>query len=160
MVPRVSKLMLLLDWPSPSSFQLHTREKLQPAVDMCIDFETFQFPTHVLNNIVQLLRASLCSSIVADRHVRSAADGRYAWTIAYCSTCGQHLGWRFTAIETGLSPRVFWGLRRQVLTCSTRPAPRGQQQQQQGAVGGLGPGGALVIQLGNLPVGPAGEQEG
>jgi hypothetical protein len=93
--------------------------------------------------------------------LRSCRSCSYAWTIAYCSTCGQHLGWRFTAVESGLAPRVFWGLRRQVLTCSTRPAPRGQQQQQQqGGVGGLGPGGALVIQLGNMPAGLAGEQEG
>ncbi|WIA30276.1 hypothetical protein OEZ86_000366 [Tetradesmus obliquus] len=81
----------------------------------------------------------------------------YAWTIAYCGTCGQHLGWRFTAVEPGLSPRLFWGIRRQVLTCSTRQGPREQQQQQQDGGGGLGPGGVLAIQLGNMPVGAGGD---
>lgn len=84
----------------------------------------------------------------------------YAWTIAYCGTCGQHLGWRFTAVEPGLSPRLFWGIRRQVLTCSTRQGPREQQQQQQDGGGGLGPGGVLAIQLGNMPVGAGGEHGG
>ena len=41
----------------------------------------------------------------------------YAWTIAYCRRCGQHLGWRFDAVEGGLSPRMFWGLRRPMLAC-------------------------------------------
>lgn len=36
----------------------------------------------------------------------------YAWTIASCRECGQHLGWRFTATRTGLMPQAFWGLRR------------------------------------------------
>lgn len=62
-------------------------------------------------------------------------------------------------MEQGLAPRVFWGLRRQVLTCSTRPSARGEQGAGGLGAGGLGAGGAVVIQLGNLPVAAAGEGE-
>lgn len=40
---------------------------------------------------------------------------RYAWTIAECAQCGNHLGWRFTAVKRGLSPSKFWGLTRKAL---------------------------------------------
>lgn len=33
----------------------------------------------------------------------------WAWTIAVCVACGQHLGWRFDATN-GASPPRFWGL--------------------------------------------------
>jgi cereblon len=39
----------------------------------------------------------------------------YAWTIASCAVCGQHLGWEFTAAQAGLEPPRFWGLRRSCL---------------------------------------------
>lgn len=57
----------------------------------------------------------------------------YAWTIANCPTCGcgvlgtckqvqavrrGHLGWRFSAAQPDLSPREFWGLRRDRLANS------------------------------------------
>jgi len=34
---------------------------------------------------------------------------RYAWTIAYCDRCGQHLGWKFTGVNGTCGE--FWGLR-------------------------------------------------
>ena len=37
---------------------------------------------------------------------------RYAWTIAECGQCGNHLGWRFTSVKRGLHPSKFWGLTR------------------------------------------------
>ena len=37
---------------------------------------------------------------------------RYAWTIAECGQCGNHLGWRFTSVKRGLNPSKFWGLTR------------------------------------------------
>ncbi|CAG9463610.1 unnamed protein product [Pedinophyceae sp. YPF-701] len=40
----------------------------------------------------------------------------YAWTIANCSVCLGHLGWRFSAVTRGCRPRVFWGLRRAAIT--------------------------------------------
>lgn len=40
---------------------------------------------------------------------------RYAWTIAQCKICGSHMGWKFTATKTELSPQKFWGLTRSAL---------------------------------------------
>ena len=37
---------------------------------------------------------------------------RYAWTIAECGQCRNHLGWRFTSVKRGLNPSKFWGLTR------------------------------------------------
>ncbi|QDZ25476.1 hypothetical protein HOP50_17g80160 [Chloropicon primus] len=41
----------------------------------------------------------------------------YAWTIAVCDHCGNHLGWRFTRCSQGGGPQLecFWGLRRDAL---------------------------------------------
>ncbi|XP_068643537.1 uncharacterized protein [Aristolochia californica] len=37
----------------------------------------------------------------------------YAWTIAYCATCGAttNMGWFFTATDKILRPKAFWGIR-------------------------------------------------
>lgn len=40
---------------------------------------------------------------------------RYAWTIAQCKICGSHMGWKFTATKSELSPQKFWGLTRSAL---------------------------------------------
>ena len=45
---------------------------------------------------------------------------RYAWTIAECAQCSDHLGWRFTAVKRGLSPSKFWGLTRAALRPTLR----------------------------------------
>uniref|UniRef100_A0A4W5QV22 Protein cereblon n=1 Tax=Hucho hucho TaxID=62062 RepID=A0A4W5QV22_9TELE len=39
----------------------------------------------------------------------------YAWTIAQCQICGSHMGWKFTATKTDLSPLRFWGLTRSAM---------------------------------------------
>ena len=48
----------------------------------------------------------------------------YAWTIAYCNRCGNHLGWRFTKVPgpgggqlsgQGEEDEQFWGIRRSAL---------------------------------------------
>ncbi|KAG2443504.1 hypothetical protein HXX76_001857 [Chlamydomonas incerta] len=70
----------------------------------------------------------------------------FAWTIANCAACGEHLGWRFTAVSPGLSPHVFWGLRRTAILCpdlygsrssgrrrAAPPPPPVQRQQQPAA---------------------------
>ncbi|RDD39935.1 Protein cereblon [Trichoplax sp. H2] len=36
----------------------------------------------------------------------------YAWTIAQCSSCHQHMGWKFTATKHSLNPKQFYGLTR------------------------------------------------
>ncbi|XP_026466824.1 protein cereblon-like [Ctenocephalides felis] len=40
----------------------------------------------------------------------------YAWTIALCKSCNQHVGWQFTATEKNLRPSKFWGLCRTSIT--------------------------------------------
>ena len=39
----------------------------------------------------------------------------YAWTIASCRSCHDHMGWKFTAAKSGLHPSKFWGLTRSSL---------------------------------------------
>ena len=39
----------------------------------------------------------------------------FSWLICNCSTCFQHLGWRFDAVQAVLKPARFWGLRRPAL---------------------------------------------
>ncbi|XP_037238491.1 protein cereblon isoform X3 [Falco biarmicus] len=39
----------------------------------------------------------------------------YAWTIAQCRICGNHMGWKFTATKKDMSPQKFWGLTRSAL---------------------------------------------
>nr|XP_018906555.1 PREDICTED: protein cereblon-like [Bemisia tabaci] len=39
----------------------------------------------------------------------------YAWTVAYCDSCMNHLGWKFTATKDQLVPKTFWGIRRKGL---------------------------------------------
>ncbi|CAM6036740.1 unnamed protein product [Sphagnum compactum] len=39
----------------------------------------------------------------------------YAWVLAACSTCTEHMGWRFTAVSKETRPRAFWGIRRSQL---------------------------------------------
>lgn len=48
----------------------------------------------------------------------------FAWTVAYCRACWHHLGWRFTAVQPGLRPASFWGLRRSAIQVRTLHAQR------------------------------------
>jgi hypothetical protein len=52
---------------------------------------------------------------------------RFAWTIAECMHCHNHLGWRFTAVKKGLSPSKFWGLTR----ASLKPGMKSDGDDQQ-----------------------------
>lgn len=61
--------------------------------------------------------------------------------LLHCRTCGQHLGWRFTATRPGLMPRSFWGIRRPGLLCATAPAGSSDGSEQEEPQGRLGPGG-------------------
>lgn len=40
---------------------------------------------------------------------------RYAWTIANCSSCHSHMGWKFTATKRKLKPQKFYGLTRKAV---------------------------------------------
>jgi cereblon len=39
----------------------------------------------------------------------------YAWVLAECSACTEHMGWRFTAVSKETRPKAFWGIRRSQL---------------------------------------------
>ncbi|XP_012587550.1 PREDICTED: protein cereblon [Condylura cristata] len=39
----------------------------------------------------------------------------YAWTVAQCRICANHIGWKFTATKKDMSPQKFWGLTRSAL---------------------------------------------
>jgi len=40
---------------------------------------------------------------------------RYAWVLAECAACTEHMGWRFTAVSKETRPKAFWGIRRSQL---------------------------------------------
>jgi cereblon len=40
----------------------------------------------------------------------------YAWMIAYCSVCHEHMGWKFVALSQRLQPQEMWGLTRASVT--------------------------------------------
>lgn len=61
-------------------------------------------------------------------------------------TCGQHMGWRFTATRAGLSPRHFWGIRRPGLLCATGPGTTGSSSSSGSDGEQQGPGLAAVGQ--------------
>ncbi|BHF72535.1 hypothetical protein SprV_0401560200 [Sparganum proliferum] len=46
----------------------------------------------------------------------------YAWTIAHCAGCYNHVGWLFTAVSEDLRPRMFWGIKRDALVPSSEDA--------------------------------------
>ncbi|XP_024384992.1 uncharacterized protein [Physcomitrium patens] len=39
----------------------------------------------------------------------------YAWVLAECAECTEHMGWRFTAVNKESRPKAFWGIRRSQL---------------------------------------------
>ncbi|XP_043374378.1 protein cereblon isoform X4 [Dermochelys coriacea] len=59
---------------------------------------------------------SLCCKQCQDTEITTKNEiFRYAWTIAQCRICGNHMGWKFTAAKKDLSPQKFWGLTRSAL---------------------------------------------
>ena len=34
----------------------------------------------------------------------------YAWRMAFCGACGQHLGWHYEGVSESARPRDFWGM--------------------------------------------------
>jgi cereblon len=45
----------------------------------------------------------------------------YTWSVAHCTSCYQHLGWRFERVESTRMPAAFFGFRRAALTRSREP---------------------------------------
>lgn len=52
----------------------------------------------------------------------------YAWTICSCSTCGDHIGWKFTAVnDKKLKPELFWGISRRALEIGLKTSGQGHE---------------------------------
>uniref|UniRef100_A0A183ABL0 CULT domain-containing protein n=1 Tax=Echinostoma caproni TaxID=27848 RepID=A0A183ABL0_9TREM len=79
-------------------------------------FQTYVNPSGVLHDIVTVSQVTQSSVIL----MGSASEEYswfpgYAWTIANCAGCTDHLGWLFTAVNEDLRPRRFWGIRREAI---------------------------------------------
>lgn len=80
-----------------------------PVSQMQMLMSSFKFlNSHSFNPCCVLLNCRMPSSI----YKLSLLLFRYAWTIAECQQCINHLGWKFTAVKKGLTPSKFWGLTR------------------------------------------------
>uniref|UniRef100_A0A8D8W893 Protein cereblon n=1 Tax=Cacopsylla melanoneura TaxID=428564 RepID=A0A8D8W893_9HEMI len=40
----------------------------------------------------------------------------YAWSVATCARCHCHVGWRFTAVQKSLVPKLFYGITKRAIT--------------------------------------------
>lgn len=58
------------------------------------------------------LQSTLDDAIVClgDAETRDSWFPGYSWTIAYCATCFNHLGWKFLRVRNDVHPQQFWGL--------------------------------------------------
>lgn len=61
-----------------------------------------------------LLRSASGLQLIGDATQEFTWFQGYAWRVALCAGCGNHLGWRFEAIQ-GSVPPVFFGLLRREL---------------------------------------------
>ncbi|XP_013790743.1 protein cereblon-like isoform X2 [Limulus polyphemus] len=78
---------------------------------------TYVNPSGYVHEIVTSYKA--CGLLLQNRSsTEQSWFPGYAWTIASCSGCGSHMGWKFTATKRKLQPQQFWGLCRAAL----RPA--------------------------------------
>ncbi|MFH1123519.1 MAG: cereblon family protein, partial [Pseudomonadota bacterium] len=49
----------------------------------------------------------------------------YNWRFAFCSLCGQHLGWHYEAVSELKRPLAFWGILASHLIDSAEHPPSG-----------------------------------
>ncbi|KAL1455958.1 hypothetical protein WDU94_000720 [Cyamophila willieti] len=49
----------------------------------------------------------------------------YAWSVATCARCHCHVGWRFTAVQKSLVPKLFYGITKRAITLPGGAAPSG-----------------------------------
>ena len=76
---------------------------------------TYCNPAGIIHDTVTLYQAQ---GLSLSRHPPSTEYTwfpGYAWTIAMCVNCGTHMGWKFTAVQSTLKPKSFWGLMRKSL---------------------------------------------
>ena len=74
----------------------------------------FPNPYGHLREIITLMRAQGLQ-IVGPPTTEFSWFAGFAWEVAYCANCGNHLGWQFTAVSDGAEPKLFYGLLRSEL---------------------------------------------
>jgi len=67
-----------------------------------------------VHETLTLLRARGLS-VVGRPSTESSWFPGYAWTIAYCTGCRSHMGWKFESVDRNIKPAYFWGLSRRSL---------------------------------------------
>lgn len=78
----------------------------------------FVNPTGFLHDIVTVLEVDN-AALQGEPEVAHSWFPGYAWTIAVCEDCGNHLGWKFTAAGgVERRPAAFWGLRNEAFAVS------------------------------------------
>ena len=75
---------------------------------------------------------------------------------AYSGICPQ--GWRFTAVQPGLSPPVFWGLRRPCLESAAAAEEEEEEEGEEGGEGEEADGGSGKVQRGRTVLYISGEE--
>ncbi|KAK4472638.1 hypothetical protein MN116_003872 [Schistosoma mekongi] len=78
--------------------------------------QTYVNQSGVLHDIVTVSQITPNSiNLIGEATAEYSWFPGYSWTIANCSSCYQHMGWLFTALNDHLRPRKFWGIRRQTV---------------------------------------------
>lgn len=128
--------------PAPAWTTLHHHRML--ITDPCTSLLFHKHPcARYVHEMVTFTRVTRVSLEGRPDTAHSWFPG-YAWTIAYCARCRAHLGWRFTAVSPGLSPRTFYGLTRAALVSR---AEWGRRSSSGGGGGGGVGGGGLLQEL-------------
>ncbi|CAK9809321.1 Protein cereblon [Anthophora quadrimaculata] len=76
---------------------------------------TYCNPAGTIHEIVTLYHARGLTLSRSPPSVEYTWFPGYAWTVAMCKHCGAYMGWKFTAVESNLRPKAFWGLTRKSL---------------------------------------------
>ncbi|KAH7429506.1 hypothetical protein KP509_09G053000 [Ceratopteris richardii] len=76
--------------------------------------DTFVNPHGIVHETLTLFRTEGLNLVGDPETLHSWFPG-YSWTLAYCRVCNAHMGWHYKAVEEGLQPKSFWGIRRSQL---------------------------------------------
>lgn len=76
---------------------------------------TYVNPTGYVHETITVYKAQSLRVLDDDPATEYSWFPGYAWVIAECNHCQRHMGWKFTAVKSGLKPKKFWGLCRQSL---------------------------------------------
>ncbi|KAM8930518.1 protein cereblon [Pelodytes ibericus] len=84
------------------------------SLSLCGPMAAYVNPHGYVHETLTVYKASRLSLVGRSSTENSWFPG-FAWTIAQCSVCGSHMGWKFSAVKKDLSPQRFWGLTRSAL---------------------------------------------